>query len=261
MFPLEEKRKNPLFEFAYLGKKDEFLQQICDMAMPENWNYARTHNDRPYPILFNYLTHTFQRLNEQNKIVRKDNFYCFNTGLVTPNQQEIFAIFRENERGRAFVKFCNESDSSMGFYAPFPERATYFNDPADLIFDNRLDFRIKIDHIIDDEVNFERFPPDIKALPKHQLVNTFNGAIEHAKKRVNRNYKTAIPQFYRGKYIPEGQLQLLLPLCLKEPAEADLALAIFKDNGFYYGRTCLTLDMAINNARLIAKPDEEWLKA
>ena len=37
-------------------------------------------------------------------------------------------------------------------------------------------------------------------------------------------------------------------------------LAIFKENGFYSGRTCLTLDMAINNARLIAKPDDEWLK-
>lgn len=200
------------------------------------------------------------RLKEQDKIVKKDNFYCFNTGLVTENQQEIFAIFRQGEKNVSFMRFCNESHSALGHYSPLPDRATYFNDPADLIFDSRLDFRIRIDHIIDDEINFQRFPSDIQSLSKHQLVNTFNGAIEHAKKRVNRNYKTAIPQFYRGVFVPQGQLQLLLPLCLKDPAKADLALAIFKDKGFYSGRTCLTLDMAINNARLIAKPDDEWLK-
>jgi Domain of unknown function (DUF3825) len=257
----EEKKKSPLLEFAYLGKVDEFLQEIRDMAMPEDWNYANMHNTRPYPILYNYLNHTFMRLKEQSKVIKNGDFYCFNTGLVTINQQEIFALFRTNDRGTAFIKFCNESSGGMGYYSPLPERATYFSDPADLIFDNRLGFRVNIDHIIGDEINFNRFPPDIQRLSHHQLVNTFNGAIEHAKKRINRNYKTAIPQFYRGQYVPQGQLQLLLPLCLQDSSKADLALAIFKENGFYSGRTCLTLDMAINNARLIAKPDDEWLKA
>jgi hypothetical protein len=53
---------------------------------------------------------------------------------------------------------------------------------------------------------------------------------------------------------------LLLPLCLNTKAKADLALVIEKENGVYRASTCLTLDMAINNARLIAKPDDEWLK-
>lgn len=256
----DEKSKSPLLEFAYLGKVDEFLQQVSDMAMPEDWNYTQTPNDRPYPILYNYLNHTFMRLKEHGKIVKRTGFYCFNTGLVTNHQQEIFAIFRENERGISFVRFCNESHHNMGFYSPLPERAVYVTDPSDLIFDNRLDLRINIDHIIGDEINFQRFPLHIQQLPRHQLINTFNGAIEHAKKRAYRNYKTAIPQFYRGKYLPQGQLQLLLPLCLTDTTKADLALAIFKDKGFYSGRTCLTLDMAINNARLIAKPDDEWLK-
>lgn len=43
-------------------------------------------------------------------------------------------------------------------------------------------------------------------------------------------------------------------------ASADLALVIEKEHGVYRASTCLTLDMAINNARLIAKPDDEWLK-
>ena len=43
-------------------------------------------------------------------------------------------------------------------------------------------------------------------------------------------------------------------------SKADLALVIENCNGSYRASTCLTLDMAINNARLIAKPDDEWLK-
>ncbi len=48
---------------------------------------------------------------------------------------------------------------------------------------------------------------------------------------------------------------------LTSKASADLALVIEKENGVYRASTCLTLDMAINNARLIAKPDDEWLKS
>ena len=81
-----------------------------------------------------------------------------------------------------------------------------------------------------------------------------HGAVEDAKKRIRRNYKTAVPQFFKNR------IQLLLPLCLKEERKADLALAVEKENDIYRATTCLTLDMAFNNARLIAKPDDEWLK-
>jgi hypothetical protein len=91
-------------------------------------------------------------------------------------------------------------------------------------------------------------------MDNYLLSNLLSGTIEDAKRRVRRNYKTAIPQYYKGK------LQLLLPLCLQDKAKADLALVIEKDSGIYRASTCLTLDMAINNARLIAKPDDEWLK-
>jgi len=81
------------------------------------------------------------------------------------------------------------------------------------------------------------------------------------KKRVYRNYKTAVPQFYRDKG-GAGCMQLLLPLCLEDPGKADLALAIEKNEAgnAYRGSTVLTLDMAYNNARLLARPDTEWLQ-
>lgn len=66
----------------------------------------------------------------------------------------------------------------------------------------------------------------------------------------------AVPQYYNN------QLQLLVPLCLQTPGIPDLALTCSKteDKSKYMGHTCLTLEMAYNNARLIAKPDTNWLR-
>lgn len=257
----KKNHKAPLYNFAYLGKIEDVLNQLKSLATNETWEYSNTANFKPLPILGSYLTHTFTRLEEEGKIAQKDNYACFNTGLITNNQQEIFMFFKKGPRGYYFVEFCTESHTNLVRFNPLPERAVYFTDPSELCYDPRLKLRINIDHIIDDATNFERFPSDIKSLPKHQLINTFNGAIDHALKRIKRNYKTAIPQYYRGSTFPKGQLQLLLPLCLKDPSKADLALTVYKESNFYVGRTCLTLDMAINNARLIAKPDDEWLRA
>lgn len=77
--------------------------------------------------------------------------------------------------------------------------------------------------------------------------------IENAKERVRRNYKVAVPQYYKGK------VQLLIPICLTKPDVADMALLIQKHEGHYRAATCLTLDMAYNNARQLARPDREWL--
>ena len=86
---------------------------------------------------------------------------------------------------------------------------------------------------------------DCKTLSKGQLIQL--------KERAKRNYKTAIPQYYNGN------IQLLLPLSLTDPAKADLALAVERFNDFYRAATCLTLDMAYNNARQLARPDRDWL--
>ena len=62
------------------------------------------------------------------------------------------------------------------------------------------------------------------------------------------------PQYYKG------QVQLLLPLCFDNPQRADLALVVERHQTFYRATTCLTLDMAYNNARQLARPDRDWLQ-
>ncbi|GGA04106.1 hypothetical protein GCM10008018_57550 [Paenibacillus marchantiophytorum] len=51
-----------------------------------------------------------------------------------------------------------------------------------------------------------------------------------------------------------------MPICLSNPNKADIALTIEKMEGFYRASTILTLDMAYNNARQIARPDKDWLQ-
>ena len=84
----------------------------------------------------------------------------------------------------------------------------------------------------------------------------FDGAVKRAKHMIDANYKTAVPQYYKGR------IQLLIPICLVSESVPDLALVVSKNDAGnqYLGHTCLTLDMAYNNARLIARPDSAWLK-
>lgn len=208
-----------LYEFAYIPVISQQLKELATLAMEENWNYIQKPSEQPYPILLNYLRYSFDRLIYQNKIEQSGNMACFNTGLVTEYQESIYALFEVNTRPDAqpwfFKKFCKESDLALRDFSKLPEMAHYFDDPAELLFDIRLDLRPNLDHIIDD--NPDRFPPPYNdPNQKHALRNLLDGAIKDAKKRTQRNYKTAIPQFY------QGSIQLLLPLCLLQRNKADL---------------------------------------
>lgn len=97
-----------------------------------------------------------------------------------------------------------------------------------------------------------------------QFVTTrFRNAVTVALARVAWNYKTAIPVYYPTA----KKLQLLLPLALEDKKKIDVALVcnhVYKpEEGVnnYEGRTIFTLQMAYNNARLITRPDSDWLMA
>lgn len=245
-----------LFEFGWFGDFKMCLKDLEVLAMNESWDYTLTPTGG-LPILFNYVHHTFKKVQSESKIEVINDNCIFNTGLVTENQEEIFALFSKNRKPKSrqdwfFKGWKKKSDRDLMIFSNLPDVANYFDNPNDLIYDTRLELRVNIDHIIVD--NQSRFPSSLPA-DDYVLSVLLNGSIDEAKRRLRRNYKTAIPQYFNNK------IQLLLPLCLTSKAKADLALVIEKENGNYRATTILTLDMAINNARLIAKPDDEWLKA
>ena len=245
-----------LFEFAYMGNFDDAIQQLANFAEEEDWNYISTESEKNNPILYNYILYTFKRLYEEDKISIENDHACFDTGLMTKSQEPIYAFFEKNnmpeQQDWHFKQWTRKGDHIMSHFTILPEMAHYFESPEDLVYDTRLELRENIEHII--EENKERFPENFKSMSNYQLQTHFKGALDNAIKKVKRNYKTAIPQYYKGK------LQLLFPICLSDPKKADVALTIEKYDGFYRAATILTLDMAYNNARLIAKPDKDWLQ-
>jgi hypothetical protein len=137
-----------------------------------------------------------------------------------------------------------------------PELPSYITDVTDLVLDIAYDIDVNIGHILDEPENQERLP-DVLRGNRNLAMAAIEGATKFIKQKVLRNYKTAIPFWYP----PEGRMQLLLPLCLMQPDKADLALVADKDRKgrVYRIRTALRMDMAYNNARLITRPDREWL--
>ncbi len=247
-----------LLEFAYVPAMDDQLRNLAGMAESEDWEYHNTSSEHVLPILYNYLRYSYRRLAEENKIVLSSDgqLACFNTGLVTQHQEAIFAFF-EVHRGKErqpwyFKEWLRKGQWELNRFNELPDMAHYFDDPFCLVFDTRKELRINIEHII--EVNRERFPEPYCSMDNHPLQTYLKGAIDNVKERIKRSYKTAIPQYYNG------QVQLLLPLCLSSPSIADMAMVIERHLMFYRATTCLTLDMAYNNARQISKPDRDWLQ-
>lgn len=245
-----------LFEYAWFPNFFDRVEELKLMAMEEDWDNKKNPTGK-YPILVNYIKHTFIKLCEEDKIVGQEDYSVFNVGLATPLQEEIFALFQRNRKAGAsqqwyFIGWRKQSDRDLLKFGSLPDCANYFDNASDLIYDTNLELRLNVNHIVED--NIGRFPARLQEMDRYQLGILLEGTIRDAVRRVKRNYKTAVPQYYNGK------LQLLLPLCLTSRASADLALVVERQNDIYRASTCLTLDMAINNARLIAKPDDEWLK-
>jgi hypothetical protein len=245
--------------FALMPKFDDNIEFLAGLAEPEEWDYKNTQLTEPKPILRNYIRYTYRLIAEEKKVaVTQDEKYaCWNTGLITPSQEPIFMVFEENKLSNHpaywhFLKFVRKGEWELNKFLSLPEMAHYFDDPAYLVYDTRKELRTNIEHIV--QYNRNRFPAALQSMNTFGLQNLVKGAIDSVHERVKRNYKTAIPQYY------SSSIQLLLPLSLTHPSKADLALVVDRFSDFYRASTCLTLDMAYNNARQLARPDRDWLQ-
>jgi hypothetical protein len=247
-----------LLDFAYFPVLQQKLDALAALSEPEDWDYKRTPSAHHKPILFNHLAYTYARLAEEDKITAGPDgkSAVFNTGLVTVNQEPIFALFDENripgQQAWHFDGWFRRGQHQLGRFPKLPEMAHYFDNPASLVFYPNKEFRENIEHIVED--HRDRFPAPYRTMDSFTLRTFLRGAIDNARDRARRNYKTAIPQYYQGR------IQLLLPLCLSSASQAEMALVVEDFDAFYRASTCLTLDMAYNNARQLARPDKDWLQ-
>lgn len=193
-------------------------------------------------------------------------YLFFNTGLVDVFQNEIFAYFQKNKRYTNnqpwgihipewwFLEFKTDQSYYRKYFNESPEIATYFEETEvqKLIFDTTLTIRPNWEHLNKRRIRVDS--EEIQKMDEMEFRDAINDSITMAKKRIKRNYKTAIPHFYNN------DIQFLVPLCeRKNRGKALAAMVIQKSEQIYEVTTILTLDQAYNNARLLAKPDREWL--
>lgn len=198
-----------------------------------------------------------------------------------------------------FVGFCTAGSRGLGkrlvsLFCPLPEPASYFSSMDDLLFNLERELIVDFGHILID--NLERLPVAFLEEELHgdeegaglvralrdasddervgaladladllsdddrlfrRLRSRLKDAVEMARKRVRWNYKTAVPSYYPRA----NAMSLLLPLCLLDDEHADAALVVqLMPSGNYQGQTILTMRQAYTNARLICRPDSDWLQ-
>ncbi|HEX3592719.1 MAG TPA: DUF3825 domain-containing protein [Pseudonocardiaceae bacterium] len=263
--------KRALYRHAYLGRlrgngerrsgegEPDLFDRLVTPAEHEDWDGRDAHFPGEGRILRNYLEWTFERVHQQGKVpVSADGrFSAFNTGLATGRQESIYGLFEQNHHvGREPWFFhgwrVESAREVLERFAEPPDFATYTDDPADYYYDWRRELKVNVRHVVEDDV--DRFPETLRA-DGYGLELRLQTAVDQARNRVRRNYKAAVPMWYPAA----DEVQLLLPLSLTDPETVDLALVVSKIGEHYRGSTVLTMGMAYSNARLLARPDGDWL--
>lgn len=257
-------------EDVFLGTTEKFNQKLeilAKMAQPEMWTYKKVKDKDPYRILRNYICFTYNRLDEEEKLIESldGKYRCMNTGLLTVYNQEIVAIFARNDlAGKQpwfFNGFFKETDKFFTTnFSEIPPLADYCENVRDLVYDSSLELNLRKEHIIDD--NFERFVE--AGYSSKELINVLLDAAKGTlEKKLKRNFKLALPFYYHNTETGENKIQLLAPLYFPgAPVRLALVLNKIKSDAkeYYEGVTVLPVEWAYMNSRLIVKPDEEWAK-
>ncbi len=246
-----------------MGDPKMWIRALLDIAgSDERWDVR----GRPESsILRSYFKYTYLRQRETaGHLVISGAKMCWNTGLMDRNGDDVLAEFRRTLHAEVkvgpvwkWIKFLTVADRAATEWRDAP-RAKYWDNPADLIYDTDKGYpTVQSEHIGDRD---DRFPEHMRTWPRQDIVRAVQEAAREAVKRVLQNYKTAIPQFYRADSgRAAGSIQLLLPLRFPGQPRPSLALAVRRDGDSYYAATVLKIEWAYTYARLLTKPDTEWL--
>ena len=151
-----------LYNFMIWGDYNQRISELAAMAIPEPWSFA-DRNDNS--ILKNYMTYTFERLKEENKVLITDDICLFNTGLFTPYYESIY-VYADNkgvddDQYWKFKRFLTDYDVGSLGIKNSPQRADYFGDPSLLVFNCNYPINVQYRHILEDTENLRRLPESI----------------------------------------------------------------------------------------------------
>ena len=262
--------------FANKNAYEKFLEDIASNAVAEPWSFSNRPSACKYPILKSYLENIFGKLRKEtqagatNKIVQSadGHYILFNTNLPDTFGRDILIMAEVRKKVNGEEYFENPSMFTkgvsemrrLGFSVEnTPQPATFFEDVNEVIFQSSwtIDSSFEhLDHIIQD--NRSRFPKEYQEKDPIRVAGDLEQGINMAVRMAKRNFKYIAPM-YRPQ---QACIQMLMPIYLSGSyREApDFALVLTPDNGIYIPETILPIDGAYQNARLIAMPDEAWLR-
>ena len=273
---------------------DKELQNLALLAKKENWLF-RNSKDK-FIILKIYLQYTFSRLVEEKKIRYSDDkaILAFNTGLVTDTYDDIYLVAHIEDLKQekySFDAFTTaglniEGKKIVSLFNPLPQKASYYTDANQLLFDAKQDIVSDFDHILLD--NISRLPTQFiyettsnkhiksicKKIEKSMTSNEKNSLFLTLSKEIKKDFITysnckyaierainyAIKEASYDYHIPlacyypsRGVISLLLPLKITSYNRIDCFLLIEKmPSNNYQGQTILTLKQAYTNCRLLS---------
>jgi len=246
----------------------------------DSWTFQQPkfrakHASSDVPKLKNYLNYTFVRLIALEQQSPGEYFFfngdkswsCFNTGLQNSFGSDLLATFQRykpkpgwstpaTSRPDWVYKGCHASQDRQYravFGTSSPKLAWYSNDSRDYVFDTSYGLdKEAFDHLLERAKERAGLPN----VSDEVIRNYLRGAIENLIPKIMRNYKVAIPVYY----VEEKRMQLLLPFFSATPGDISSFLVEREDaHHCYRVKTIFDLDHAYFSARLITRPDKEWL--
>lgn len=263
------------------GDFDERFKLIAKSSLDgyDAWGFQQPRFKSKYPYsavpkLRNYLNYTFVRLLELENLSPGTHFrespdgewVAFNTGLQHQHQSDMLAVFQRYQPLSGAPARVVPDWVFKGCYAPndrqyrdrfgndVPQIAWYSVDSRDFVFDVQYNLdREVFDHL------FER-AKERAGLPNASdevVRNYLRGALENLVPKIRRNYKVAIPVYY----VEEKRMQLLLPFVSASNSNDVSCFLVERhdEDKTYRLKTIFDLDQAYFSARLITRPDRDWL--
>lgn len=244
--------------------------KICEAIDEDGVKYATFNTG-----LANYKYEYFYAIFEENRILGRQKWVF--KGFATEEQKGL---------GKNIL---------TGLFPKLPSRASYCEDPDDFIFNlppTQSKIAINVEHIIDhierlplwyiesccqlaeypyrevqvyaSEASSNQYYNDMKERfrsctdVKLKIDKDFSAALADAILQVEWNYKRAVPIYFSRL----NKVCLLLPISLRRGDGIHVAVVIQKrPSKKYTQETVYPISWAYAHARLIAKPDSEWLSA
>ncbi len=181
------------------------------------------------------------------------------------SRSELYAGQYRHAQPWRFRAFCIPGEGHRkvvaSYFNPLVGPAEYFHSTAELLFDPDLPLHLDYTHILTH--NRDRLPAEllglVRCMDESMAIRTLtmyvDQAVDIAKKRTRWNFRTAIPHYFPTF----KRLEFLLPLCMLHDNRVDVALSVSKTDTGYLGSTILALDWAYKSARLVSRPDSDWL--